>query len=122
MLTKLKLIPGKRAKHRDIYICERVKAVGTHNFRAMLGSHHFTDADWGGKFVWLSKKTWMTAFLSLNDNDPIIETISRLVEGHISMSTDDASETTHVVPTSITSLDTFVCKVVVVVVVVVCFS
>ena len=36
----------------------------------------------------------MTAFLSLDDNDPIVETINCLGEGHISMSTDDVSETT----------------------------
>ena len=48
---------------------------------ALLGFHHFTCADCGGKFVVLSKKTWMTAFLSLDDNDPIVEKISRLGEG-----------------------------------------
>ena len=69
-LTKLKLLTGKGAKHREIDICERVKAVGMHKSRALLGFHHFTGADWGGKFVGLSKKTWMTAFLSLDDNDP----------------------------------------------------
>ena len=57
----------------------------------MLGFHHFTCADSGGKFIVLSKKTWTTDFLSLDDNDPIVETISRLGEGPISMSTDDVS-------------------------------
>ena len=81
----------ERAKHREIDICERVKAVGRHTSRALLGFNSFTGADWGGKFVVLSKKTWMNAFLSLDDNDPIVETISRLGEGPISMSTDDVS-------------------------------
>ena len=77
---------------------------------ALLGFHHFTCADCGGKFVVLSKKTWMTAFLSLDDNDPIVETISRLGEGPISMSTDDVSETTPAMPASVKSLEIFVCK------------
>ena len=96
-LTKLKRLTGKGAKHRQIDICGRVKVVGRHKSRALLGFHHFTGTDWGGKFVGLSKKTWMTAFLSIDANDPIVETISRLGKGPISMSTDD--------------LETFVCKV-----------
>ena len=110
-MTKQKLLTGKGAKHREIDICERVKVVGRHKSKALLGFHHFTGADWGGKFVGLSKKTWMTAFLSHDDNDPIVATISRLGEGPISMSTDDVSETTLAMPTSVKSLETFVCKV-----------
>ena len=68
-----------------------MKAVGRHTSRALLGFHYFTGADWGGKFVVLSRKTWMNAFLSLDDNDPIVEMISRHGEGPISMSTDDVS-------------------------------
>ena len=97
--------------HRDIDICERFKEVGRQKSRALLGFHHFTGADWGEQFVGLSKKTWMTLFLSLDDNYPVIETSSRFGEGSISMSTDDANETTPAMPTSVESLDTFVCKV-----------
>ena len=77
----------------------------------MLSFRHFTGADCGGKFVGLSKKTWMTAFLSLDDNNPIVETVSRPGEGPISTSTDDVSETTPAMPASVESLETFVCKV-----------
>ena len=35
----------------------RVKAVGRPESRALLGFHHFTGADWGGKFVGLSTET-----------------------------------------------------------------
>ena len=70
--------------------------------RAILGFHHFTCADWGGKFVGLSKKTWMTAFLSLDDNDPNVEAVRRFLgEGPISMLTDDESETTPAMPASV---------------------
>ena len=92
-------------------MCERMKDVGRHTSRSLLGFHHFTGAYWGGKFVGLSNRTWMTAFLSLDYNDPIVETISRLGERPISMSTDDVSETTPAMPASVTSLETFVSKV-----------
>ena len=82
-----------------------MKYVGRHKSRALLG-HHFTGADWGGKFVGLSKKTGMTAFLALDDNDHIVETISRLGEEPMSMSTDDLSKTTPVMPSSVKSLET----------------
>ena len=87
--VKTEALNWERAKHREIDICARVTAVGRHTSRALLGFHHFTGADWGGQFVVLSKKTWMNAFLSLDDKDPIAETISRLGEGPIFMSTDD---------------------------------
>ena len=79
---------------------------------ALLGfRHHFTGAGWRGKMVGLSINTCMTAFHSLDDNDPIVETISRLGEGPISMSTDDVSETTPAMPASVKSLEAFVCNV-----------
>ena len=87
-LTKRKILTRKGAKHREIDICAQMKAVGRHTSRAVLGFCHFTGTDWGGKFVGLSKKTWMTVFLSLDDNDPIVEKISLLGEGPTSMSTD----------------------------------
>ena len=80
-LTKLKLLTGKGAKHREIDICARVKAVGRHKSRALLGFHRFTGADWGGKCVVLYKNTWMTAFFSLDDNDPMVETIDASEKG-----------------------------------------
>ena len=90
-----------------------MKDVGMHTSRTLLGFHYFTGAaaDWGGKFVVLSKNTWMTDFLSLDDNDPIVETISRLRERPIAMPTDDVSEATPAMPASVKSLETFVCKV-----------
>ena len=51
----------------------------------------------------------MTVFLSLDDNDPIVETISRLGEGPIPMSTDDVSEPA--MPAGVNSMEKFVCKV-----------
>ena len=106
-LTKLKLLTGKGAKHREIYICEMLGDTRLE----LLGFHHFTGADGGEKFVGLSTKTWMTAFLSLDDHDPTVETISRLGQEPISMSTCDVNETTSAMSASVKSLDTFVCRV-----------
>ena len=53
----------------------------------------------------------MTAFLSIDDNDSIVETINRHGDGHIAMSTDDVSETTPAMPASVNSLETFICNV-----------
>ncbi len=110
-LTKLKLLTGKGADHREIDICERVKAVGRHPSKVLLTFHHFTGAYCGGKFVGLSKKTWMTAFLSVDDNNPIVETVRRPGEGPISTATDDVSETTPAMPASVNFLESFKCKV-----------
>ena len=87
-----------------------MKGVERHKSGALVGFHHFTGADCGGKYVGLSKKNWMTAFLSLDDDDPIVETVSRLGEGPISMSNDDVSETTPAMSASVKTSETFVLK------------
>ena len=35
--------------------------------------HNFSGADWGGKFIGVSKKTWVDSYLSLDDNDKILD-------------------------------------------------
>ena len=47
-MTKLKLLTGKEAKHREIDICERMKYVCGRKYRVLLGFYHFPVADWGG--------------------------------------------------------------------------
>ena len=42
--------------------------------------HHFTGADWGGNFVGVSKKTWISNYLSLPPNDEIVRTFTSM--GH----------------------------------------
>ena len=106
---KTEALTGKGAKRREIDVCERMKDVGMHKYSTVrLPPLHLRRL--GGKCVVLSKKTWMTAFLSLDDSDPIVEKSSRLGEGPISMPTDDVSETTPAMPASVKSLETFVCK------------
>jgi len=48
--------------------------------KGLIGLHHFTGADWGGKFVGVSKKTWISNYLSLPSNDEIVRTFTSM--GH----------------------------------------
>jgi len=36
---------------------DRVAAIGRQKSKGLIGLHHFTGADWGGKFVGVSKKS-----------------------------------------------------------------
>ena len=49
--------PGKGAKYKTIDIANRVNAIGQAKSKGLIDLHHFTGADWGGKFVGVSKKT-----------------------------------------------------------------
>ena len=50
---------------RTVYIIERVQALGKSKSKGLVGFHNFTGGDYGGKFVGISKETWMIAFLAL---------------------------------------------------------
>ena len=49
--------------------------------KGLIGVHHFTGADWGGKFVGMSKKTWISNYLSLPPNDEFVRTFTST--GHV---------------------------------------
>ena len=72
-LTKLIMLTGVGAKYREIDIRQRVEAIGLPKARGLIGLHNFSGTDWGGKFVRISKKTWTQTFLSLSEDDEIIE-------------------------------------------------
>ena len=40
----------------DIYVVERVHATGSLKSQGLIGLHNFTGADWGGKFVGITKE------------------------------------------------------------------
>ena len=65
--TRLNSLTGKGDKYRSINIRERV--------------HNLTGADWGGKFVGTSKKSWITSYLSLPNDDPIVSAFQLIGEG-----------------------------------------
>ena len=59
--TKLNFLTGKGDKYRSINIRERVSVIGREKCQGLIGFHNFTGADWGGKFVGISKKSWITS-------------------------------------------------------------
>jgi hypothetical protein len=79
--TRLKFLTGRGAKFREIDVLERARAVGAHKCQGLIGFHNFSGADWGGKFVGLSKKTWSDAYLRLAEDDPAVDCFKALGEG-----------------------------------------
>jgi len=49
--TTLRLLTGRGAKYWAIDVQERVSIIGTEKSKGLIGLHHFTGSDWGGKFV-----------------------------------------------------------------------
>ena len=76
-MTNLLLHAGKGNKRFSLDIKERVAALGLPKSRGLLGFHHFTGSDYGGKFVGISKKKWTEKYLQLNEESEIIAAFSR---------------------------------------------
>ena len=66
---------------RSINIYELVSVIGREKCQGLIGFHRFTCADWGGNFFGISKKSWITSFLSLPNDDPIVSAFQRIDEG-----------------------------------------
>ena len=69
-------------RHNIININERVDAIGQNKSRELLGLHHFTgdDGGGGGQVHWHREKTWIDNYLSLGENDPIVQVFIQLTE------------------------------------------
>ena len=78
VLTTFRLLTGKVAKYRAIDVRDRVVALGPEKSRGLIGLHNFTGADWGGKFVGVPKKTWISAYLLLPPEDKIVQTFTNM--------------------------------------------
>ena len=65
-MTNLLLHAGKGNKRFSLDIKEIFAALGLPKFRGLLGFHHFTGSDYGGKFVGISKKKWTEKYLQLD--------------------------------------------------------
>ena len=72
-LTKLIFCTGIGKYYQEIDIRSRVKIIGIKKARGLIGLHNFTGADWVGKFVGISKKTWADTFFSLENDDEIVD-------------------------------------------------
>ena len=104
-LTRLVMLAGTGEKYMEIDIQERVAAVGVRKARGLIGLHNFTGADWGGKFVGISKNTWAKTYLSLDDDDNILDTFASLGQLDVSaLETIDSK-----VPAQASALERFVC-------------
>ena len=76
--TRLKFLTGKGRTFREIDIIERVCVIGARKCQGFVGLHNFSGADWGGKFVGISKKTLVDAYMSLDEDDPAIDCFRNL--------------------------------------------
>ena len=104
--TRLKFLTGKAGKLREIDVVERVNAVGVSKCEGLIGLHNFTGADWGGKFVGISKKTWVEAYMKLPEADPIVTCFRQLGSGFLSPQLIDDD-----LPPGVKDLEKFVCQV-----------
>ena len=83
-LNSLKFLTGKGANYREIDVIQQVQATGIHKCQGLIGlHHHFTGADWGGKFVGIMK-TWvkshmvsMTTILQLTVSESFVRVFSK---------------------------------------------
>ena len=69
---------GRHRRLVDINRC--MLAVGKKKSRGLVALHNFYGADWGGKFCGKSKKTWIKAFIDLEEADPILDAFAGLGE------------------------------------------
>lgn len=65
-LTTLEFHTGKGNKFRKIDVVERVRSNGHQTYKGLTGVHSFTGTDWGGKFVGVTKKRWITEYSTSN--------------------------------------------------------
>ena len=104
--TSLKFQTGKGAKYREIDVVKRVEVIGQQKCQGLIGLHNFTGADWGGKFVGISKKTWANAYMTLVESDDAINCFRELGEGPIPTELVNGQ-----LPPQVKCLEQFVCSV-----------
>jgi len=89
--TCLRFSTGKGTKAREIDVLERGKIIAHHKCQGLLGLHNFSGADWGGKFVGITKKGMdLDAYLKLGDDDQAISCFKELGERCIPAELDSA--------------------------------
>ena len=101
----LKFLTGKGTKYREIDVVERVQVTGHHKCQGLIGFHNISGADWGGKFVGLTKKSWVSAYMKLDENDPVIGYF-KMLGGPLPNQFDNGE-----LPPEVKGLEQFVCHV-----------
>lgn len=76
--TSFNFHTGKRKKKREIDNFERVQVTGRHKCQGLLGRHNFHGANWGGRFRGISKKSWVDAYIKLDDDEPATDRFKSL--------------------------------------------
>ena len=93
------------SRKSTINVIERVKVIGTSKAKGLIDFHNFSGAGWDGKYVGISKETWMTAYLSISDEDNIICTFQQL--GTFPLLITDFSGC---LPANVSPLERFLCS------------
>ena len=96
---------GNFRGQKRIDIIERVKAVGKEKAKGLIGFHNFTGADWGGKFVGITKETWTKSYLELSKDDDVVSCFELLGSIFLSVENFDGG-----LPSGIAPLETFICS------------
>jgi len=87
-------------------VVDRVKVIGHGKCQGLIGLHNFTGADWGEKFVGITKKTWVSEYPKLPDDDPAITCFRELGDSHVAMELIGKE-----LPENLRPLEHFVCHV-----------
>ena len=58
-----------------------MSVIGREKCQDIIGFYNFIGADWEGKCVGISKKSWITSFLYLPNDHPIVSAFQRFDEG-----------------------------------------
>jgi len=103
--SQLKFLTGKGTKFREINVVDRVRVIGPNKCQGLIGIHNFSGADWGGKFVGITKKTWISTYMKLEDTDPIIACFQNLGEAPINTNLVDGE-----LPINVQPFEKFVCR------------
>ena len=104
--TCLKILTSKSSKYREIDVVKRVEIIGPNKGKGLIGLHDFTGADWGGKSVGISKKTWVSIYMKFDENNPAIRCFQELGQGCIAADLINGE-----LPTQVKALEGFVCQV-----------
>ena len=84
---------------------ELVRAIGCRKCQGLIGLHNFSGADWGGKFVGITKKTWVRKYMDLSDDDPALNCFIMLGESHLPTAMNGNE-----LPEEVKPLEHFVCR------------
>ena len=63
---------------REIDKIKRVQVIGTRKYQRFIELHNFSGADWGEKFVWITKKSLADAYIALDEDGPAIDCFQNL--------------------------------------------